>query len=101
MGLFGSLLKFVPRFLGPIFKGGLKPFATMAASKAAAAAKEAAINLAKQKAAEAAANLAKTAAEKTGITGLVGQGAVDAVAGGAGDLATKGVDSGVSRVFQK
>lgn len=97
MGLFGSLFKIVPKLLGPLLKGGGKSFATMAAEKA----KEAAINLAKQKAAEAAANLAKAAAEKTGITNLVGQGAVDAVAGGAGDLASQGVNAGVNRVFQK
>jgi hypothetical protein len=69
----------------------------MAAQKA----KDAAINLAKQKAAEAATNLAKTAADKTGITNLVGQGAVDSAASGLGGLATQGVDAGVSRVFQK
>jgi predicted O-methyltransferase YrrM len=69
--------------LGGLFKGGAKPFAAMAAEKA----KQAAIDLAKRKAAEAAANLAKAAAEKTGLTGVVGQDAVNSVAGGAGDLA--------------
>ena len=98
MGLFGSLFKFVPKLLGPIFKGGAaKTFATMAAEKA----KQAAVDLAKQKAAEAAANLAKAAAEKTGITNLVGQDAVNAAAGSAGGLASQGVDAGVNRVFQK
>lgn len=97
MSFFSSLFRAVPRLIGGLFKGGAKKFGTMALDKA----KEAGINLAKQKAAEVATNLAKTAADKTGITGLVGQGAVDAVAGGAGNLATQGVDAGVSRVFQK
>jgi len=98
MGLFGSLFKkIVPKLLTPIFKGGLKPFATMAVDKA----KQVAVDLAKQKAIEASSNLAKSVADKTGLTGLVGQGAVDAVAGSAGDLAGQGVDAGVNRVFQK
>lgn len=97
MGLFGSLFRMVPKFLGGMFGGGAKNFGAMAAQKA----KEAAINLAKQKAAEAAAALAKTAAEKTGIANLVGQGAVDSAAGGLGGLASQGVDAGVNRVFQK
>ena len=97
MGFLTGLFRAVPRLIGGLFRGGAKPFAAMAAQKA----KEAAINLAKQKAAEAAASAAKAVAEKTGITNLVGQGAVDSAAGGLGGLATQGVDAGVNRVFQK
>ena len=97
MGFLTGLFRAVPRLLGGLFKSGAKPFATMAAEKA----KQAAIDLAKRKAAEAAANLAKAAAEKTGITNLVGQDAVNSVAGSAGGLASQGVDAGVNRVFQK
>ena len=97
MGFLTGLFRAVPRLLGGLFKGGARPFAAMAAQKA----KEAAINLAKQKAAELAASAAKAAAEKTGITNLVGQDAVNSVAGSAGGLASQGVDAGVNRVFQK
>lgn len=97
MGFLSGLFRAVPRLLGGLFRGGARKFGAMAVDKA----KQTAIDLAKQKAIEASANLAKSVADKTGLTGVVGQDAVNAVAGGAGDLAGKGVDAGVNRVFQK
>ena len=94
MGLFGSLFKtFLPRLIGKGLPTLGKKFGSMAIDKA----KEAAINLAKQKAAEAASNLAKTAAERTGITNLVGQDAVNQGAGALGNA----VETQAGNFFQK
>lgn len=94
MGLFSSLFsKFVPRLIGRGLPALGKKFGTMAIDKA----KEAAISLAKQKASEAAANAAKSLAEKTGITGLVGQ---DAVNQGSGMLGGA-VSQQAGNFFQK
>jgi hypothetical protein len=86
MGFFGSLLRrFVPKLIGKGLPALTQKFGTMAVDKA----KEAAINLAKQKAAEAASNAAKAVADRTGITGLVGQDAVNQGAGALGGAVTQ------------
>ena len=94
MGFFGSLFsKFIPKLIGKGLPTLGKRFGSMAIDKA----KEAAIALAKQKAAEAASNLARTAAEKTGITGLVGQDVVNQGAGALGNA----VETQAGNFFQK
>jgi hypothetical protein len=80
MGFFGSLFRrVIPRLIGKGLPALTQKFGSMAVDKG----KELAISLAKQKAGELASNTAKSLAEKTGITGLVGQ---DAVNQGAGTL---------------
>jgi hypothetical protein len=94
MGFFGSLFRrIVPKLIGKGLPALGQKFGTMAVDKA----KEAAINLAKQKAAEAAANAAKAVADKTGITGLVGQDAVNQGAGALGGA----VSQQAGNFFQK
>lgn len=88
--LFGMGTRLLGKFLGG---GGARKFGMMAAEKA----KQAAINLAKQKAAEAAANAARAVAEKTGVTGLVGQ---DLVNTGANALGGE-VKAQAGNFFQK
>lgn len=94
MSFFGRMFSSIaPKLLGGLFRSGAKGLGTMAVDTA----KQAAMNLARQKAAEAAASLAKTAADKTGLTGLIGQDLVDKGAG----LASDGAKMGVDRVFQR
>ena len=94
MGFFGSLFRrIVPKLIGKGLPALGQKFGTMAVDKA----KEAAISLAKQKAAELAANAAKSVAEKTGITGLVGQDAVNQGAGALGGV----VEKQAGNFFQK
>jgi hypothetical protein len=86
MGFFGSLFRrVIPRLIGKGLGNVGQKFGTMAVDKA----KEAAINLAKQKAGELAANAAKSVADRTGITGLVGQDAVNQGAGSLGGAVTQ------------
>lgn len=90
MGFFGSLFsKFIPKLIGKGLPALGKKFGSMAIDKA----KEAAINLAKQKAMEGVSNLA----EKTGITGLVGQDVVNQGAGALGNA----VQTQAGNFFQK
>lgn len=84
MSFFGGLMRMVPRLLGGLFKGGARRIGSMAIDKA----KEAAINLAKQKAAEVAANAARGLAEKTGVAKLIGQDAIDQGASALGGAAS-------------
>jgi hypothetical protein len=94
MGFFGSLFRrIVPKLIGKGLPALTQKFGSMAVDKG----KELAINLAKQKASELASNTAKSLAEKTGITGLVGQ---DAVNQGAGMLGGA-VSQQAGNFFQK
>ena len=86
MGLFSSLFRRVlPRLIGKGLGSAGRKLGTMAVDKG----KELAINLAKQKAGELASNTAKAVADRTGITGLVGQDAVNQGAGTLGGAVTQ------------
>lgn len=94
MGLFGSLFRrLVPKLIGKGIGNIGRKVGTMAIDKA----KEAAINLAKQKAAEVASNAAKAVADKTGITGLIGQDTVNQGAGALGGA----VETQAGNFFQR
>jgi len=95
--MFGALFKMGTSFLKPFLGGGFRKFGAMAASKAAEAAKAAALNAARQKAAELAANAAKAVAEKTGISKVVGEDLVNTGANALGGQAEKQVGN----FFQK
>jgi len=84
MGLFSGLIRsVVPKVFGGLFRSGARSFGSVAVDKA----KEMALNMAKQKAAQIAADSAKQVADKTGLTGLVGQDLVNQGASALGGIA--------------